>query len=192
MLTEFQKRHQREYETIVILDPRVSHDLAERVVLRFQEVLTRFEGRLIRVEYWGKRKLSYRIRRSDWGFYYCLHYCGSGGLVAELERNFRMLDAVMRFQSILIKDDIDPATYQVQAAELEFRLDLLAKEAAEPIAEPQADAALVATAETTAPEPPAEPEEAEEAETTEGAEAEGEEPADEPPAKGTGEQEGGA
>ena len=193
MLTEFQKRHQREYETIVILDPRVSHDLAERVVQRFQEVLTRFEGRLVRVEYWGKRKLSYRIRRSDWGFYYCLHFCGSGGLVAELERNFRMLDAVMRFQSILIKDDIDPATYQVQAAELEFRLDLLAKEAAEPVAEPQADAALVATTEAPAPAPePEEAEEADEAEAAEAAEAEGEEPGDEPPTKGTGEPEGGA
>jgi len=192
MLTEFQKRHQREYETIVILDPRVSHDLAERVVQRFQEVLERFEGRLIRVEYWGKRKLSYRIRRSDWGFYYCLHYCGSGGLIAELERNFRMLDAVMRFQSVLVKDDIDPATYQVQAAELEFRLDLLAKEAAEPIVEPQPDVALTATAEMAAPEPPPEPEAAEEAEAPEAAEAEGEEPADEPAPKDAGEQEGGA
>ena len=189
MLTEFQKRHQREYETILILDPRVSHELAERVVQRFQEVLTRFEGRLLRVEYWGKRKLSYRIRRSDWGFYYCLHYCGSGGLVAELERNFRMMDAAMRFQTIQIKDDIDPATYQVQAAELEFRLDLLAKEAAEPIAEPQADAALVATAEMPAPPPAAEPELAKQAEA---AEAKGEEPADEPSTKDAADQEGGA
>ena len=195
MLTEFQKRHQREYETIFILDPRVAHEMAERVVLRFREVLERFEGKLIRVEYWGKRRLAYRVKGSDWGFFYCVHYCGGGGLVAELERNFRMLDAVIRFQSIQIKDDIDPATYQVQAPDLEFRLDLLAKEAAEPIAEPPADTSLDAS-----PEPPAEAEkpeedEAEGAEEPE-AEAAAEEPkaekaAEEPADKGAGEQEGG-
>lgn len=151
MLTEFQKRHQREYETIFILDPRVPHEMAERVVQRIQDVLDRHEGRLVRVEYWGKRKLAYRIKRADWGFYYLVRFLGQGGLVAELERNFRMLDPVVRFQTILVKDDVDPANYQVQPADLEFRLDLLAKEAAEPVVEPQADASL-----TTAPDLPPE------------------------------------
>jgi small subunit ribosomal protein S6 len=151
MLSEFQKKHQREYETIFILDPRVPHEMAERVVQRIQDVLGRHDGQLVRVEYWGKRKLSYRIKRTDWGFYYLVRFLGAGGLVAELERNFRMLDPIVRFQTILVKDDVDSSTYQIQAADLEFRLDLLAKEAAEPIVEPQADASL-----TTAPEVPAE------------------------------------
>ncbi|MBI5487465.1 MAG: 30S ribosomal protein S6 [Deltaproteobacteria bacterium] len=151
MLTEFQKRHQREYETIFILDPRVAHDMAEKVVQRLQDVLAKFDGTLIRVDYWGKRKLSYRIRRSDWGFYYVVRFLGGGGLVAELERNYRMLDAVMRFQTIVVKDDVDAATYQVQAADVVFHLDLLAKEAAEPIVETAADAALSAAPETAAP-----------------------------------------
>ncbi|MBI5502698.1 MAG: 30S ribosomal protein S6 [Deltaproteobacteria bacterium] len=151
MLTEFQKRHQREYETIFILDPRVAHDMAEKVVQRLQDVLVRFDGTLIRVDYWGKRKLSYRVRRSDWGFYYVVRFLGGGGLVAELERNYRMLDAVMRFQTIVVKDDVDAATYQVQPADVVFHLDLLAKEAAEPIVDTAADAALAAGPETAAP-----------------------------------------
>jgi small subunit ribosomal protein S6 len=153
MLTDFQKRHQREYETIFILDPRAAHEMAERVVQRFQDVLGKFDGTLIRVDYWGKRKLSYRVRRNDWGFYYVIRFLGGGGLVAELERNFRMLDAVMRFQTILVKDDVDAGTYQVQAADIAFHLDLLAKEAAEPIVEAGADAALAAGPESSAPPP---------------------------------------
>ncbi|MBN1773733.1 MAG: 30S ribosomal protein S6 [Deltaproteobacteria bacterium] len=153
MLTEFQKKHQREYETIFILDPRVPHEMAERVVQRIQDVLGRHEGQLVRVEYWGKRKLSYRIKRTDWGFYYLVRFLGQGGLVAELERNFRMLDPIVRFQTILVKTDVDPSTYQIQSADLEFRLDLLAKEAAEPVAEPQADASLT-TAPDVSPETP--------------------------------------
>jgi len=151
MLTDFQKRHQREYETIFILDPRIAHDMAEKVVQRLQDVLVKFDGTLIRVDYWGKRRLSYRIRRSDWGFYYVVRFLGGGGLVAELERNYRMLDAVMRFQTIVVKDDVDGATYQVQPADVVFHLDLLAKEAAEPIVDTTADAALAAGPETAAP-----------------------------------------
>jgi small subunit ribosomal protein S6 len=142
MPTEVEKRHQREYETIFILAPRVAREQAERVVQRLQDVLTRQEGKLVRVEYWGKRKLSYRIRLCDWGFYYCVRFVGAGGLVAELERNLRLLDPVIRFQTIQAKDDVDPASYQVVPGDVEFRLDLLAKEAAEPIAEHEADAAV--------------------------------------------------
>jgi small subunit ribosomal protein S6 len=191
MLTEFQKRHQREYETIFILDPRVAHEMAERVVQRLQEVLGKLDGTLIRVEYWGKRKLSYRVRRSDWGFYYVVRFLGGGGLVAEIERNFRMLDAVMRFQTILVKEDVDAATYQIQPADIVFHLDLLAKEAAEPIVDAGADAALGA-----APEAPAAPApEAEGGDAEDGAEEAKVEaaPAAEPAAKEpAAEKEGGA
>jgi small subunit ribosomal protein S6 len=193
MLTEFQKKHQREYETIFILDPRVPHEMAERVVQRIGEVLGRHEGQLVRVEYWGKRKLSYRIKRTDWGFYYLVRFLGQGGLVAELERNFRMLDPVVRFQTILVKDDVDPTTYQIQTADLEFRLDLLAKEAAEPIVEPQADASL-----TTAPEGAGEAPRVEAVKAAEAPKAEAEAPKaeaeakTEPAATTDGEEQGGA
>jgi small subunit ribosomal protein S6 len=191
MLTEFQKRHQREYETIFILDPRVAHEMAERVVQRLQEVLAKLDGTLIRVEYWGKRKLSYRVRRSDWGFYYVVRFLGGGGLVAEIERNFRMLDAVMRFQTILVKEDVDAATYQIQPADIVFHLDLLAKEAAEPIVDSGADAALGAAPEApAAPAPEAEGDDAEDGAEEAKVEAA---PAAEPAAKEpAAEKEGGA
>jgi hypothetical protein len=69
-----------------------------------------------------------------------------------------MLDAVMRFQTILVKEDVDAATYQVQPADIVFHLDLLAKEAAEPIVDSGADAALGAAPEAPAAAPAAEAE----------------------------------
>jgi small subunit ribosomal protein S6 len=135
MATDWRKFHQREYEQIFILDPTVAAEQSERVVQRIRDVMDRLEGRLIRVEYWGKRKLAFKVRKQGWGFFYLLRFVGGGGLVAELERNYRMLDAVMRFQSIVVKRDVKPDDYTIGEGELEFRLDVLAKEASEPLAE---------------------------------------------------------
>jgi small subunit ribosomal protein S6 len=49
-----------------------------------------------------------------------LRYVGYGDIVAELERNLRLLDAVMRFQTIVLADKIDARTVSVDAAEVQF------------------------------------------------------------------------
>ncbi len=146
MLTEWQARHQREYETIFILDPRVTREQAERVVQRVSEAMAVKDARLLKVDYWGRRKLSYRLRRNDWGFYYLLRFLGAGAVVAELERNFRMLDAVLRHQTILVRSDVDGTGLQVGAGDVEFRIDQLAKEAAEAVREQPPDAVVAAPA----------------------------------------------
>ncbi|MDI7266589.1 MAG: 30S ribosomal protein S6, partial [Myxococcota bacterium] len=146
MLTEWQARHQREYETIFILDPRVTREQAERVVQRVSEAMAAKDARLLKVDYWGRRKLSYRLRRNDWGFYYLLRFLGTGAVVAELERNFRMLDAVLRHQTILVRSDVDGTGLQVGAGDVEFRIDQLAKEAAEAVREQPPDAVVAAPA----------------------------------------------
>lgn len=41
-------------------------------------------------------------------------------LVAELERNLRLLDEVVRFQTVLLAEDIDPASVSVDPEDLQY------------------------------------------------------------------------
>jgi len=45
---------------------------------------------------------------------------GYGDLVAELERNLRLLDEVVRFQTVLLTEDIDPASVAVDPEEVQY------------------------------------------------------------------------
>src|SRR3954447_17006842 len=96
----------REYETIYILRSSVDPDEADRVANRVREVITSLGGRLLRIDNWGRRRLAYTIRKSTRGVFVYLRYVGLNNLVAEIERNLRLIDDVMRFQTVQIKDKV--------------------------------------------------------------------------------------
>ena len=114
------KRWAREYETIYILRPDVDNDTAEKVVGRATDVIKRLDGTLTKLDNWGKRRLAYPIRKSNRGIFVYLKYVGFGDLVAELERNLRLLDEVVRFQTVLLREDVDPATVEVDQEEVQY------------------------------------------------------------------------
>jgi small subunit ribosomal protein S6 len=113
-------RWAREYETIYILRPNVDNDAAEKIVDRLKEVITRLEGTLTKLDNWGKRKLAYPIQKNSRGIFVYLKYVGFNDLVAEIERTLRLLDEVVRFQTVLIAEDIDPASIAVDPDEVQY------------------------------------------------------------------------
>lgn len=122
----------REYETIYILRPDVAKDAAEKVAGRVEEVVGREGGRLTRVETWGRRTLAYSVNRHKRGVYVLLKYLGNGSLVNELERNLRMLDDVIKYQTVQTAADVDAATLQIDPETVKFEaIELPAEEEAD-------------------------------------------------------------
>jgi small subunit ribosomal protein S6 len=99
---------QREYETIFILRPDTPQDGILSVNNRVKGIIDQTQGKLLKVDNWGKRKLAYEIRKQLKGIYLYWRYLGTSGVVAEIERNLRMLDAVIRYYTIVVDQDVDP------------------------------------------------------------------------------------
>lgn len=110
----------REYETIYIMRPDVSREAQERVATRLNEVLAREKGRLTAIENWGRRQLAYPVAKQKRGVYVYLRYLGAGGLVSEVERNLRVLDEVVKFQTIQLRNEVDEATVTVNPDDVKF------------------------------------------------------------------------
>src|SRR5258708_40096387 len=117
--TEAHKRA-REYETIYVLRQDVDPDSADKVATRVADVVRGENGKLIKVETWGRRKLAYVVAKQRRGVYYYLKYLGGGAVVNELERNLRMLDTVLKFQTVLLRDDVLAETITVDPEEVKF------------------------------------------------------------------------
>jgi small subunit ribosomal protein S6 len=98
----------------------VDNAAAEKIVDRAKDVIARLGGTLTKLDNWGKRKLAYPIQKSNRGIFVYLKYVGYGDLVAELERNLRLLDQVVRFQTVLLQEDIDPASVAVDPDEVQY------------------------------------------------------------------------
>lgn len=119
----------REYETIYILRGDIDPDGADRVSTRISDVVSREQGRLVKVESWGRRRLAFEIGKQRRGVYMFLRYLGGGAVVNELERNLRMFDSVIRYQTVLVRDDIVADEVAIDPEEVKFtRLEPAAAE----------------------------------------------------------------
>jgi small subunit ribosomal protein S6 len=120
MTTAAAQKRAREYETIYVLRQETDPDGADKVANRVAEVVARESGKLVKVETWGRRKLAYMVAKQRKGVYYYLKYLGSGAVVVELERNLRMLDNVLKFQTVLLRDEVEADSVTVDPEEIKF------------------------------------------------------------------------
>jgi small subunit ribosomal protein S6 len=105
----------REYETIFLVRPDLAEDLVDKIVERIRGIVHRDGGKVIKVENWGKKKTAYEVKKHLRAIYVRFLYLGTTKMVAEFERNLRMTDDVLKYQSVKVADDVDPSTRQVEA-----------------------------------------------------------------------------
>ena len=94
----------KKYETIFILDPDLEEEHAQSTIEKVKKIITETNGEILKVEDWGKRKLAYEVKKKTKGHYILIHFLGSPTLLSELERNFRVMDPVIKFQSVRLDE----------------------------------------------------------------------------------------
>ena len=118
--TQTAGKHAREYETIYVLRPDVAKDSQEKIAQRVGEAVTREGGKLTTIENWGRRQLAYAVKKVKRGVYVYAKYVGGGGAVSEVERNLRMLDDVLKYQTVQVRQDVDISSLTIDAEALKF------------------------------------------------------------------------
>jgi small subunit ribosomal protein S6 len=92
----------RRYETTVIAVPTLTDDEQNSLVAGLEQVIADAGGKLIRTDRWGKRRLAYRVRKQEDGFYFLFFYEAPPSVVPELERRIRIDDRMIKFLSVLV------------------------------------------------------------------------------------------
>jgi small subunit ribosomal protein S6 len=94
----------RRYETVIIVPADLPDDEIIGLMDRYKGIITNHKGLVMKIEKWGKRKLTYEIKKHNKGFYMLIDFAGQSAVVAELERNLKIDDKVLKFMTIK-KDD---------------------------------------------------------------------------------------
>ena len=90
----------RDYEVVFIVHPDLDENAVKGVVDRVQGWITDSGGSVVRLDPWGKRRMAYSIRKQREGQYFMIEAQFAPAFSAELERNLRFLEPVMRFSII--------------------------------------------------------------------------------------------
>ncbi len=110
----------REYETIFIIHPETPSDTIDQIAERITDVIARLNGKLLKAENWGKRRLAYTVKKQQSGYYVYVRYLGYSDMVHEVERNLRMLEPVIKHITVKVEEDVNPESRTVTDADISF------------------------------------------------------------------------
>lgn len=83
------------YETIMIFNTKDGDDAVKALVEKFTGLIAKY-GTTTSVEEWGKRRLAYPIKDEMDGYYVFVTFTCTPDFPAELDRNYKITDGVLR------------------------------------------------------------------------------------------------
>jgi small subunit ribosomal protein S6 len=98
----------RSYEALIAYHPEVGEAAIKDQIERVKQIIEGQGGEVTQVVEWGLRDLSYRIKKQRRAFYIVLVFKGDGATVAELERNLRIFEQVLRYMTTQIDPNRPP------------------------------------------------------------------------------------
>ena len=90
------------YESIIIIGQNVEEERIKALITRFTDLINT-EGKVSEVTEMGKRRLAYEIGKNKEAYYVLFTFEAKPELIAELERNYRITDEILKF--IVVRKD---------------------------------------------------------------------------------------
>ena len=96
-------RSVRQYEMMIIIDPSQDERTVTPSLDKFLEIVRKDNGKVEKVDVWGKRRLEYPIQKKEEGIYIVLDLNCESATVQELDRVLNINDTILRTK-LLRKD----------------------------------------------------------------------------------------
>jgi small subunit ribosomal protein S6 len=86
----------RHYEVMVILDPELEERAVSPLIESFLSVVREGNGKVEKVDTWGRRRLAYEIKKKPEGIYSVIDLSATPEVVKELDRQLNLSESVLR------------------------------------------------------------------------------------------------
>ncbi|HBM90544.1 MAG TPA: 30S ribosomal protein S6 [Rhodospirillaceae bacterium] len=92
------------YESVFIARQDIQTAQVETLTGAFAEIIKANGGEVKKTEQWGLRNLAYRIRKNKKGHYVMFNLEAPAEAVAEMERNMRLNEDILRFLTVKVDE----------------------------------------------------------------------------------------
>ncbi|WP_298466994.1 30S ribosomal protein S6 [uncultured Erythrobacter sp.] len=92
------------YEHIFLARQDLSQAQVDALAATATEIVEANEGKVTKTETWGLKSLAYKIERNRKAHFVMLNIDGPGSVVAELERQTRINEDVIRYMTIRVEE----------------------------------------------------------------------------------------
>ena len=92
------------YESVFLARQDISNAQVDQLTDQFSEIVTNFGGTVAKKEYWGVRKLSYRIKKNRKAHYVLFNIDAPSEAIQEMERNMRLNEDILRYMTLRVDE----------------------------------------------------------------------------------------
>jgi len=108
----------RKYETIFIINPDLSEEDTQGVVEKVKELIQSLQGEVLKTDGWGIKKLAYDVKKKSKGYFVLLHFMGTAQILTEVERNLRLMDTVLKHQTVRLDEKAERAAQMLSGEKI--------------------------------------------------------------------------
>ncbi|MCH8157908.1 MAG: 30S ribosomal protein S6 [Nitrospinae bacterium] len=94
----------RSYQSILILKPDLDEAQVDQALEKVTGFLKKNNGSCLKVEKWGKKRLSYRVRKNRFGYYLNIYHTCDNQKVSSLETEYKLFDQIIKYLIIRLDD----------------------------------------------------------------------------------------
>ena len=101
------------YEHTFIAKQDLPESQNEKLVNKYEEIIKKNSGKILKVEQWGLKNLSHIIKNNRKGFYFHIKLEGNGKTIEELEKAENIDEMLIRFLTVKVKKhDLDTEYFE--------------------------------------------------------------------------------
>ncbi len=88
------------YETLYVLKPTLTDEETAANIAKIEEILVKQGAQILATNKMGMRKLAYPVQKHERGFYTIVYFKAAGSVIAELERNLKFNEDVIKYLTV--------------------------------------------------------------------------------------------
>ena len=91
------------YEHTIITKQDLSDIQAKKLISKYEDIIQKNSGKIVKIEDWGLRNLSIRLKNNRKGFYFHIKFEGIGKTIKKLEEIENIDESLIRYLTVRVK-----------------------------------------------------------------------------------------
>ena len=91
------------YEHTFITKQDLVENQSKKIINKYEDIINKNSGKVIKIEEWGLRSLSYKIKNNRKGIYFHIKFEGEGKTIEELEKAENIDQMLIRYLTVKVK-----------------------------------------------------------------------------------------
>ena len=91
------------YEHTFITKQDLSSSQSKTVINKYEDIIKKNSGNVLKTEEWGLRSFSYIIKKNKRGYYFHIKFNGIGKTIEELEKAGNIDEMLIRYLTVRVK-----------------------------------------------------------------------------------------